>query len=171
MNTKKMFNKMIGDASCRRSTRFVSERSSPVITSENRVVPKRPEHIEVGAIYWIIGHVQQAKRMANGMPLLLNDKPVFVEVPIPPQIVRIETPVLVSPQGSYVLTTHWIDAGAQGRFYYEDSPLFLRDIGIPPSEARDSLELHRYPDHLADAAGLLKTQNRATDYNEIVTGA
>ena len=125
------------------------------------ICPTRPEHLEVGALYQIIG--------SSDNQGLTN---IDALTPIPPQVIRVESkPVFDSLVGAgYVIVTHVINLGSMGVYTFYNAVMSLDRINIPPID-RNDIHLERIPDDIARMFERLQGMNRKDDYREIVTGS
>ena len=105
--------------------------------------------LEVGAVYRIVGTCDGS-------------------LDVPTQLVRIESlPRKRSVVGiSYVEVLFFANLGSLGKVSHRNL-MFLDTVNIPEHGMHDR-HLERLPDHLAEAAGLLATEQRKQDYGEMV---
>lgn len=117
---------------------------------DKRVAITRVSQISVGSFYRIVG------TDSSGLP-------------IPPQVVRIETPVhyrsVVAPGSCKV--SLWADCGAQGRLFQPGGILHMDQVNIPEHGLHDR-HLEKVPDELSRAVGAMAEQNAEQDYAEMV---
>ena len=122
------------------------------------LIPTRPTHLEVGILYLLRGTV-------FNRPVEKLDR----ELPIPPQLVRIEgKPVLDMVGVGHVPVTLYVDMGRMGKAHFK-TLLGLDQVNIPP-HGMHNRHLERIPDDLAWAFGVLEEDNRKQDYREMVMG-
>ena len=122
-----------------------------IILPESRISVTRADQIEQGRIYRVVG--------TDGSG-----------VDIPPQIIRVETPVIYRSllDVGYIKASFWTDLGAaQGKHFHPNMLVPLDAINVPEHGMHDR-HLERVDDRLAEAMGLMKKANRVQDYSEMI---
>ncbi len=119
------------------------------IQDSNRRAVTDEGQLEVGAVYRVVG-------TCDG------------NLDVPTQLVRIESrPRQRSIVGvPYVEVLFFANLGSLGKVSHRNL-MFLDTVNIPEHGMHDR-HLERLPDHLAEAAGLLATEQRKQDYGEMV---
>ena len=122
------------------------------------ISPVRADQIDVGALYRIVGTVQNKGGVTDATLI------------IPPQMVRVEGKAVFRDvfDVGYIPVTLWSDMGSMGKCCFK-TILPLDTVNVPPHGLHDR-HLERIPDDIARAFGLLKEENRKDDYTEMVMG-